>query len=41
MESDLHQREPIEEYENENSLEISHYATVEATIDLVRSRYCY
>jgi len=33
MESDLHELEPIEEYENEDSLEISDKATVEATID--------
>jgi hypothetical protein len=36
MESDSHELEPIEEYENEDSLEISHSATVEATIELVQ-----
>jgi hypothetical protein len=38
MESDSHELEPIEEYENENEnyLEISHGATVEATIELVQ-----
>jgi hypothetical protein len=36
MESNLHQLEPNEEYENEDSLEISHGATVEATIKLVQ-----
>jgi len=37
MESDSHELEPIEEeYENENSLEISNSATVDATIELVQ-----
>jgi hypothetical protein len=36
MESDSHKLEPIEEYENDDSLEISHSATVEATIELVQ-----
>jgi hypothetical protein len=36
MESNLHQLEPNEEYENEDSLEISHGATVESTIELVQ-----
>jgi hypothetical protein len=29
MEGDLHELDPIEEYENEDSLEISHVAIVE------------
>jgi len=36
MESDLHQLEPIEEHGNEDSFEISHGATVEATMELVQ-----
>ncbi|XP_062155266.1 zinc finger BED domain-containing protein RICESLEEPER 2-like [Alnus glutinosa] len=37
MESDSHELEPIEEeYENEDSLEISNSATVDATIELVQ-----
>jgi hypothetical protein len=32
MEGDLHELDPIEEYENEDSLEISHGATVEETV---------
>jgi predicted 3-demethylubiquinone-9 3-methyltransferase (glyoxalase superfamily) len=36
MENDSHELEPIEEYENEDSLEISDKATVEATIELVQ-----
>jgi hypothetical protein len=35
MKSDLHQLDSIEEYEIEDSFEISPGATVEATIELV------